>query len=129
MFESAGRASASWGSSSQLRHAAVRWSGKIWRARANDASQSAGRERAGLGDVHAEDAVAVVLELQSPELGDPAAPHDLDPLHIRERLFAANIVGSEDVAQRRPRFVVGQPERSVLRADIREPRGEMIREH
>jgi hypothetical protein len=62
---------------------------------------------------------AAVLELQASELDDPAAPHPLDPLAICERFLAADFVSAKDVAERRPRFLVGQPERRVLRADAR----------
>jgi hypothetical protein len=76
-----------------------------------------------------EHAVLAALELQPAELGQSPAPDDLDPPDVGERLFAANLVRTEDVPQGGPRLVVREAEGGVPRAQLGQPGGQMIREH
>jgi hypothetical protein len=89
-------------------------------------------ERDCLGDVHVENAVAVILELQPPELGELSVPDHLDPLGLPAAGLAAATAMQLDVATEgldgRSGLLLREPKRAVLLPELRDSRDERARE-
>jgi hypothetical protein len=89
-------------------------------------------ERDGLGDVHIEDAVAVILELQPPQLREFPLPDHLDPLGFPAAWLAAAAAMQLDVAGERldgrRGLLLRETERAMLLPELRDARDERARE-
>jgi hypothetical protein len=82
--------------------------------------------------VHIEDAVAVILELEPPQLGEFSLLDHLDPLGFPAAGLATATAMQLDVADEgldgRRRFLLREPERAMLLPELRDARDERARE-